>query len=80
MEAAMDRVVTALKHSAPLSASIRADIEMLEDYYASDWIDDFHADEEGLLPVGLKRGVLSEDALYDLLCEADERLAPVLLY
>ena len=33
------------------------------------WQKDYHADEEGMLPVGMKRGVLSEDGLYDLLTE-----------
>lgn len=31
------------------------------------WLEDFSADERGELPVTLKRGVLSEDGLYDLL-------------
>ena len=41
---------------------------MLEDYYSSgQWFKDYEADEQGLLPDGLKRGILSQDALYDLL-------------
>jgi hypothetical protein len=44
----------------------------LQDYYDSElWMQDFEADEAGLLPPGLKRGVLSEDAVYDLLSEYD---------
>ena len=40
----------------------------LEKYYTSDaWKRDFAADEAGLLPMELKRGVLSEDGIYDLL-------------
>ena len=40
----------------------------LEAYYGSDeWKADYAADEAGLLPKELKRGVLSEDGLYDLL-------------
>ena len=40
----------------------------LEGYYGSkEWRADFEADEAGRLPEGLKRGVLSEDALYDLI-------------
>ena len=34
---------------------------------------DYEADEEGKLPADLKRGILSEDALFDLL--EDNRLA-----
>lgn len=40
----------------------------LSDYYSSDaWRRDFAADEAGLLPQDLKRGVLSEDGIYNLL-------------
>lgn len=40
----------------------------LEAYYGSDeWKKDFAADEAGLLPKNLKRGVLSEDAIWNLL-------------
>ena len=41
------------------------------------WRSDYEADERGELPAGLKRGVLSEDGLYDLLTEVrriDKRL------
>lgn len=48
----------------------------LEDYYSSKkWMDDFEADEEGKLPADLKRGVLSEDAVYDLITEHRELMA-----
>ena len=35
-------------------------------------MNDYELDESGLLPKELKRGVLSEDAVYDLLEEAEE--------
>ena len=35
------------------------------------WQKDFEADEAGLVPRDLPREVLSEDALYNLLAEAD---------
>lgn len=39
-------------------------------YYMSDvWKDDFAADEAGLLPRDLPRGVLSEDGIYNVLTE-----------
>ena len=42
----------------------------LEAYYTSPlWKQDFAADEAGLLPKNLKRGVLSEDGIYHLLTE-----------
>ena len=40
----------------------------LSDYYGSPaWKRDLAADEAGLLPKELKRGVLSEDGIYNLL-------------
>ncbi|MBR4627209.1 MAG: DUF4298 domain-containing protein [Ruminococcus sp.] len=43
-------------------------LSALSSYYGSAaWKRDFAADEAGLLPKELKRGVLSEDGIYDLL-------------
>ena len=43
-------------------------LRLLEAYYTSgEWREDYEADERGELPPDLKRGVLSQDALYDLL-------------
>ena len=42
--------------------------QQLSDYYGSDaWKHDFADDSAGLLPQDLKRGVLSEDAVWNLL-------------
>ena len=44
------------------------DIKKLSDYYGSkQWRRDFEADEQGLFPEHLRRGVLSEDGIYNLL-------------
>ena len=49
------------------------DIEAHEDYYGSEeWKRDFADDEAGLLPKDLKRGVLSEDGIWNLLSDAGE--------
>ena len=50
-------------------------LRLLDAYYTSGaWREDYEADERGELPPDLKRGVLSQDALYDLLEESsDER-------
>ncbi len=48
--------------------SFQPEIEKLEKYYTGPfWREDLALDEEGKLPKDLKRGVLSEDAVYDLL-------------
>ena len=45
-------------------------VALLDEYYTSgEWQADYEADEAGLLPANLKRGVLSQDALYDFLAE-----------
>ena len=43
------------------------DKKILSSYYETLWKDDFEADEKGLIPKDMKRGVLSEDGLYNLL-------------
>lgn len=49
------------------------------DYYGSSrWLNDFEADEAGKLPAGLKRGVLSEDAVFDLISENRELVVRML--
>ena len=60
MEAAFDR---AAAHPA------EDDLCVLAAYMDSgDWLRDYEADEQGRIPKGMKRGVLSQDGLYDLLC------------
>ena len=42
-------------------------ISILQYYTSPEWQEDYAADEAGLLPEGLKRGVLSQDGISDLL-------------
>ena len=45
-------------------------LRLLDVYYTSgEWREDYEADERGEIPPDMKRGVLSQDALYDLLEE-----------
>ena len=69
MEASMERVnkvVTVIREHLNRLGNLSSDIEKLQDYYENEWREDFEADERGELPKDLKRGVLSEDALFDL--------------
>ena len=53
--------------------AIRKDIAILDEYYGSEvWRQDFADDEAGRLPKGLKRGVLSEDGIWNLLSDYRE--------
>ena len=46
----------------------QSDIQKLEEYYTSQqWKDDFAMDEAGEFPEELRRGILSEDGIYNLL-------------
>ncbi|MBQ6817956.1 MAG: DUF4298 domain-containing protein [Bacilli bacterium] len=42
-------------------------MELVQYYESDQWKKDFIADENGILPNDLKRGVLSEDGIYNLL-------------
>ena len=49
---------------------INEKIRLLAEYYENGlWLHDYECDEQGELPSDLKRGVLSQDALYNLLDE-----------
>ena len=75
MENRLNRIGTALKiaEGCPDALdTVREDVRALSAYFEGPlWREDFEADEAGLLPQDLKRGVLSEDAIYDLLIEYD---------
>ncbi len=51
---------------------LKNEIKELVDYYQSElWMADFETDREGLIPKDMKRGILTEDAIYDLLADVD---------
>ena len=67
----LDRIAPVLENlEEALDAfeGIQEDVKELAAYYEDDdWREDFEADEAGKLPADLKRGVLSEDGIYDVL-------------
>ena len=73
MEQYMDEVSEVLKNcpeSIKENKEIRLKITELENYQKSgQWLLDYECDERGELPADLKRGILSEDMLYNLLCD-----------
>lgn len=67
MEQRFDRLSAALKKGIRYE-DMKADYETLDWYMRSgQWQKDFEADEQGQLPGDMKRGVLSEDGLYEVL-------------
>lgn len=70
------RAVACLSDALEGYAMVQAKLAELFAYYGGeDWWKDYNADDAGLLPQNLKRGVLSQDAVYDLLTEHDRLLA-----
>ena len=52
---------------------MRRKIKLIDDYYTSgQWREDYEMDEAGIFPDDLKRGVLSQDGVFDLLSKFDE--------
>ena len=76
MEELLNAAAKAVRHTdAALSELLLAKegLRELEAYYCDgEWMEDFRRDEAGLFPEDLRRGVLSEDAMYDLLSDRDE--------
>lgn len=71
MEACYDKVLDE-------STRTPEDLRALTEYYDSGlWLSDYEADERGELPAELKRGVLSQDGVYNLLCEIENKRCTV---
>ena len=71
MEQRFNNALAAIKdESAASSKAIKEDVAELSKYYGSElWKLDFAPDEAGNLPPDLKRGVLSEDGIWNLLSD-----------
>ena len=73
MELRFDRLVGWLGEYNVLTDEIREDYSVLDEYFRTHWQGDYEADERGEFPCDMKRGVLSQDGLYDALTEFEER-------
>ena len=68
----LSRVLASLDEAVDEYEDFKSELDALRDYMDSgQWKDDYEADEAGQIPSDLKRGVLSEDGLYNLLHDAD---------
>ena len=76
MEQRMERAAAAVMSlSAALDRyeEVQEDISALKAYFESEtWKQDFADDEAGKFPADLRRGVLSEDGIWNLLTDARE--------
>ena len=71
MEEIFDKVLqtqSAFEKAIEEYRGLQPEIEKLEAYYSGkQWKEDFAADERGEIPADMKRGVLSEDGIYNML-------------
>ena len=78
MEAVFDflqRIVAEKSFSVCKEDWFRIHLDNLIDYYENGvWLADYTLDEQGLLPVNLKRGILSQDGVYNFLSKIDGSL------
>ena len=74
MEQRFNHALAAIKDGASVSLkAVKEDVAELSKYYGSElWKLDLAADEAGKLPPDLKRGVLSEDGIWNLLSDYRE--------
>lgn len=66
------KAITDLENAIKNFNAVQSDICNLAEYYHSkEWQEDYDADCRGEIPANLKRGVLSEDGIYNTLCDND---------
>ena len=76
MEQILDEVTEAassLSEALEKYSAVQDKLQELIAYYSSEqWRQDFDDDSADKIPTGLKRGVLSEDAVYNLLADISD--------
>lgn len=75
LEKIFDEVNNAFKNDADFldNKKMQVKTSLLTQYLESgQFLRDFELDEKGELPKDLKRGILSEDGLYNLLCDIEK--------
>lgn len=75
MELCFDTLQDAVEEdpAALREESFQEKLQLLLRYYeGGQWLRDYALDEKGLLPKNLKRGVLSEDGVYNFLAQLTE--------
>lgn len=73
-----EAAISSLRNSLEEYMSAQPKIAELFAYYSEgDWMRDYEADSAGLLPHDLKRGVLSEDGIFNMMSDNRELLAEI---
>ena len=77
MEQCLDLLSDADPARIPIEPALQQALAQLKAYYeGGQWLRDYELDEQGLLPRELKRGVLAQDTLFDLLADFDSQKEP----
>ena len=74
MESCYDTLLNAAEQGteAFCEETVQAQLQRLLAYYeGGQWLEDYLLDEQGYFPAGMKRGVLSQDGVFNLLAELD---------
>lgn len=76
MESLFDHLQTAWQDNPSAFADdeeLQRMYRMLIQYYeGGQWLEDYARDERGEIPAGLKRGILSEDAVYNFISSVEQ--------
>lgn len=75
LEKIYDEVENAFKNNTDFfeNKKMQVKVSLLTQYLESgQWLRDFELDEKGELPSDLKRGILSEDGLYNLIADIEQ--------
>ena len=75
LEKVFDEVENAFKNDPDFfeNEALQRKVSLLTQYMESgQWLRDYELDEKGELPKDLKRGILSEDGLYNLICDIEQ--------
>lgn len=72
MEQRLNRILVWNAGNRTAKDTIQEDVRTLDEYYKSPlWREDYEADEAGMIPKDLPRGILSEDGIYNALEDYD---------
>ena len=74
MEKYFDTIKNAVRNGSFKNEGEQAEMlyELIKYYEGGQWLFDYECDEHGELPSDLKRGVLSQDGIYNLLADIEQ--------
>ncbi len=75
MESLYERIEEALQSQRNVKeqlSELQDEIRELSEYYEGPaWMEDYESEQQGEFPFDMNRGILTEDTLYDLICDVE---------